>query len=376
MRFIISTDEFKALLIKLQSIVAQKATIPILSNFLIEASGDELVITATDLTVGVRCFAEAKIKEEGATTLPARRLTQLIKELTAPHIELATNEQEITEVIANSSHFKLHGMNRKEYPSLPDISKAQKFSIPQKELKEVLFHTAFAVSKEDNRYVLTGVFMSIADGKASFTGTDGKRLAKTELPVPVDASHSGNYIIPLKAVEEIQKGLLDTSEEAIFYLMPDKIAVEANGSTLITKLLTGDYPDISRVIPKASDKVVSIHREELITLLRQISLFTSDVDQSVRFTFQNGELILQANSIDVGEGQVSMPINYHDEPLHIAFNPNYFLDILRHSKDEQISLALTDSFNPGVITQGTIEKNDAETGPLYVLMPLRLSAQS
>ena len=375
MRFIISTDEFKALLIKLQSIVAQKATIPILSNFLIEASGDELEITATDLTVGVRCFAEAKIKEEGATTLPARRLTQLIKELTAPHIELVTSEQEITEVIANSSRFKLHGMSRKEYPSLPDISKAQKFSIPQKELKEVLFHTAFAVSKEDNRYVLTGVFMSIADGKATFTGTDGKRLAKTELPVPVDADHSGNYIIPLKAVEEIQKGLLDTSEEAIFYLMPDKIAVEANGSTLITKLLTGDYPDISRVIPTTSDKIVSIHREELITLLRQISLFTSDVDQSVRFTFENGELILQANSIDVGEGQVSMPINYHDEPLHIAFNPNYFLDILRHSKEEQISLALTDSFNPGVIKQGAIEKSDSESGPLYVLMPLRLSAQ-
>lgn len=372
MRFTIATDEFKALLNKLHSIVAQKSTIPILSNILIEAINGELILTATDLTVGVRCFSSAKIEEEGATTLPARRLSQLVKELTAPHIEVVTNEQEVTELIVNSSHFKLHGMSRKEFPSLPDISSAQKFTLSQRELKEVLFHTAFAVSKEDNRYVLTGVFMQIEKGIATFIGTDGKRLAKTKLPVPVDPEHKGSYIIPLKAVDEIQKSLQDSNDEATFYLMADKIAVEANGSILISKLLTGDYPDVTRVIPQTTEKKVVLHRDELITLLRQVSLFTSDVDHSVRFSFQSGELSLQANSIDIGEGQVSMPVNYQGEPLDIAFNPSYFLDILRHSKEEQVNIELIDSFNPGIITQHTSTES-TEASPLFVLMPLRLS---
>lgn len=374
MKFVIATQELNYLISKCLNIVAQKSTVPILSNMLVEARKGELVITATDLTVGIRCFTEAKILEEGATTLPAKRLAQLVRELTAVNVEVATGENNVTEIVADSSRFKLHGMSESEFPAIPDVSESTKFTVKQSQLRDMLFRTAFAVSREDTRYVLTGVFLEIKEGQASFIGTDGKRLAKNRLPVPLDASFNGQFIIPLKAVEEIQKNLEEGDADATVYLMQDKIAVEANNCTIITKLLSGDYPDVSRVIPGSPEKVVALHREELMTLLRQVSLFTADTNHSVKFTFNSGELLLTANTMEIGEGKVSMPVNYSGDQMEIAFNPNFFLDILRHSKNETVTMGISDAYNPGVITDCE-EAKDAESQetPLFVLMPMRLN---
>ena len=375
MKFVISTQELNYLLNKCYNVVAQKATIPILSNFLIEAKGGELVVTSTDLIVGIRCFIEAKILEEGATTLPAKKLVQLVRELTAVNVEVTSNASEITEIVADSSRFKLNGMNKSEFPSLPDIAEATQFKIKQGELKDMLFRTAFAVSREDNRYALTGVFMHVNNGSAAFSGTDGKRLARAHLPVTLDASFTGGYIIPLKAVEEILKNL-EEDGEATVYLMTDKIAVEANNTMIITKLLSGEYPDISRVIPENSEAVLSLHREEMMSLLRQVSLFAAEANHSVRFTFSDGELRLTANAMEVGEGKVSMPVNYHGPKMEIAFNPAFFLDILRHSKSETVTMGVTDAYNPGVITDNEIPAAAVpKASPLFVLMPMRLNEE-
>lgn len=373
MKFVISTQELNFLINKCLNVVAQKQTIPILSNFLIEAINDELVITATDLTVGIRCVTEAKILEEGATTLPAKRLAQLLKELTSINVEVSTNADEVTEIVADSSRFKLHGMGKNEFPTLPDMSGAVQFKIGQADLKDMLFRTAFAVSREDNRYVLTGVHMTISENMATFVGTDGKRLARAHTSIKSDSPLKGSYIIPLKAVEEILKNLKEEGDVTIF-LMSDKIGVEAENTTIISKLLSGDYPDINRVIPQNPETIVALHREELMSLLRQVSLFAADTNHSVRFTFVNGELKLTANAIEVGEGKVSMPVNYSGQKLEIAFNPGFFLDILRHSKNETIAMGITDAYNPGVITDQelTREKSKSPT-PLFVLMPMRLN---
>lgn len=349
-------------------------TIPILSNILIEAVNDELILTATDLTVGIRCFTDAKILEEGATTLPAKRLAQLIRELTVANLEVTTHDNEITEIVAGSSRFKLNGMNKSEFPALPTLAEATQFKILQKELKEILFSTAFAVSREDTRYVLTGVFLHIANREATFVGTDGKRLARAHLGVELDPAFVASYIIPLKAVEEIQKNLSDEGEATV-YLMADKIGVEASQALIITKLLSGDYPDVNRVIPEKSEIIVALHREELMTLLRQVSLFAGDTqNHSVRFTFADGELHLSANAMEIGEGRVSMPANYRGPKLEIAFNPHFFLDILRHSKGDTVSVGVTDPYNPGVIIDKEIVSAAvAAASPLFVLMPMRLS---
>lgn len=374
MKFVISTQEMNYLINKCQNVVAQKTTVPILSNFMIEAVNDEIILTATDLTVGVRCFTDAKILEEGSTTLPARKLAQLARELTSIDVEISTNN-DITEIKANTSRFRLNGMNTNEFPSLPQVTGAAHFKIPQATLKDLLFRTAFAVSKEDNRHVLTGLLMKIAEGKVHFTGTDGKRLAKAYAAVSIDPTFSGSFVVPLKAIDEISKNLLDEGDATIF-LMNDKIGVEAANTMIVTKLLSGEYPDVGRVIPQNPPIAVVLHREELISLLRQISLFTIDTNHSVRFCFSEGELHLSANTIEIGEGKVSMPVNFAGAPLEIAFNPAFFLDILRHCKSETVILGITDAYNPGIIIDGGDTAAMAnDPSPLFVLMPMRLNEE-
>jgi len=373
MKFSISTQEFNYLLSKCLNVVPLKPAIPILSNLLIEAYNGLLTITATDLTVSVCCSTEVKIQEEGATTVPAKRLAQLVRELTSVNLEITTNSNEISEIVADDSRFRLHGMNRATFPALPELNEAQQFCISQSELKSVLFRTAFAVSREDNRFVLTGLYLGVVNGIATFIGTDGKRLSRTFLPIAIDASFTGNFIIPLKAVEEAQKNLSDDEGEVKVYLIEDRIAIKTANVTIISKLLTGDYPDINRVIPTTTENAVALHREELMALLKQVALFTGET-HAARFTFSNGELHLAASNMEVGEGKVSMPANYQGPNLDIAFNPNFFLDILRHSKAEAVTLGITDPFSPGVIAdQGIGPLITSETSPLFVLMPMRLN---
>lgn len=364
MKFVISKSELSQLIRKIQNVVPQNAPIPILSHFLIEAEDDELVCTATDLTVGTRCSVPAKIHEKGSLSLPSKRFFQLVRELTDQNIEVVAADSEMAEIKAGSSRFRLHGMDKEEYPALPDLNEATQFTIPSAMLKDMLYRTSFAVSKEDNRYVLTGVLMRVEEGRAIFVGTDGKRLAKTETTIPLAPEFSGEFILPIKAVDEIVK-MLTEDEMATIYLTDDKVAVEAGNTMLVTKLLSGDYPDFEQVIASQSEVGMTLHREELITLLRQISLFTNDTSHSARFSFLPGELVLTANCADVGEGKVSMPVNYEGEKIEIAFNPFYFLDILKHSKDETVNLGISDAFNPGIITDSSKS--------LFIIMPMRLN---
>lgn len=376
MKFIISRQELAELVGRVHNIVAPKTPIPILSNFLLEAHDSSLVLTATDLTVGVRCTGSCKVIEPGATTLPARRFSQLIRELTASHLEISTNSKEITTIVADSSSFRIHGLPKLEFPGLPDLTGATKLNVTQGQLKDAFYRTSFAVSKEDNRYVLTGVFCHISNGQAIFVGTDGKRLARTQVTLQVDPSINYECIIPLKAVDEILKSLTDEEEPAVLSMLSDKIAVMASDTMIVSKLLSGDYPDVDRVIPTQSSCVVSLHREELMSLLRQVALFTTEESQSARFTLSKGELQVNATQMDVGEGKVSMPVNYDGQRFDIAFNPLYFLDILRHSKGETVSLGFTDAYNPGIIADGELQAVQKELpNPLFVLMPLRLTEE-
>lgn len=372
MKFIIPTQEFNYLISKIQNIIPLKATSPILNNFLIEASNDELILTATDLTVSIRCHTEIKVLEEGTTTLPAKKLAQLVRELSAPNLEISSNSNEITTLVAGSSRFKLNGMGTIDYPEMPNLSDAETIEIKQSQLKELLFRTSFAVSKEDNRYALTGLLMSINEGFLTFTGTDGKRLARAQTSLEIPQDINTQSIIPLKAIDEIVKNLADEEGNAKISIMPDKIAVFANQTLVVTKLLSGDYPDISRVIPEQTPITVSIHREEMLSLLRQVSLFAVDHHHSACFQFTQGELKLSANTHEFGEGHVAMPVNYQGSDLEIAFNPGFFIDILRHCKEEVVSLGLVDPFNPGMITDGEPSEEQPKTSSLFVIMPMRM----
>ena len=363
MKFVIARDELLNLIGYIQNVVAQKSSVPILSNFMMEVSGNELVLSATDLTVGVRCRTEVKVFEEGAITLPAKKFFYLVKELTSSHIEITSNNDDIANIISGSSSFKINGINKNEYPQLPDLTEAHCFKMPLNHFKTAFYRTAFAVSKENHRPVLTGVLMKILKKSIVFVGTNGRRLAKVEYDIDIEDELDVQYVLPIKAVDEILR-IPSDNEDLLIYLMQDKIAIDSGKVTLVTKFINGDYPDFTRIVLEDIETKITLHREELMSLLKQISLFTQDNNHSVKFYFSEGNLNLSANHSEVGHAKVSMPINYYGEPIQIAFNPNSFLDILRHSKDETVDLGLTDSFNPGVITDSS--------NAVCVLMPMRL----
>jgi len=365
MKVVISRIDLVNIIGKIQSIVPSKPSSPILGHVLLEARDDLLIVSATDLSVSLKCYATAAIVEEGAIALPARRFFQLVKELTAPQIKISAQTSESAEITTGSSVFKILGMNKAEFPQLPDLSGIPGFSLPHSVLKEMLTRTAFCAAREDNRYTLNGVQLQIANQKATFVGTDGKRLAKIASPIQIDQTIQGQHVISLKAVDEINKLLEDSDVPIHIHLSQDKLSLESGSTSLTAKLLLGQYPDVERVIPSKLVHKFSIHREELMSLLRQVSLFTSDSSHSVRFTFETGHLQLSGASAEVGEGKVSMPVDFLGERLDIAFNPHFFIDILRHSKDETIQLGLIDAHNPGLITDST--------NAIFVIMPMRLN---
>jgi DNA polymerase III subunit beta len=364
MKFIVPRLALLSLINKIQNVTAAKPAIPILANVLLEAIDDELILSATDLTVSMRAYVEAKVSEEGAITLPARRFFQLIRELSAPHIEIHSLSPEIGMVNAGTSHFKIQGMHKSEFPALPDLAEGFSFTLPAAQFKDLLSCTAFAAAHDDDRQVLNGVCIEIGNQHLSLISTDGKRLAKITTPIDLSVPKNASYIIPIKAVDEMMRILAGEEGSAKITLLSDKIACEIGSITLISKLIAGQYPDVSCFIPEKKQNPLILHREELMSLLRQVVLFTSEDSSATRFTFTTGELHLSAVSGQIGEGKVNMPVNYGGEKLEIAFNPHYLLDILRHSKDETVHFTLSDSYNPGMIT----DSSPAE----FVIMPMRL----
>lgn len=367
MRFVVDRQALLDVAPSIQNMVTTRPVLPILSHVLIEATQGGLEITVTDLTVGVRCIIPAEVSKQGSATVSARRFLQLIRELSTSQLQLHAPGS-VTEVSSGPSRFKLHGLQVNDFPKLPSLKSAVTVDIPQAVLKKALWLTSFAVAREDSRYTLMGLFLGLQGGVATLVGTDGKRLARTELQLNLPSDFSGNFTLPLKAVEEMQKMLSDSDETARLHLMTDRIGLEVGGFLLVSKLLTGDFPNFDRVIPKSCPIRATIDREELMALLRQIALFTTEQNQAVQFSFQSGELTLEAANGEVGEGRVSMPIQLEGKGLTIAFNPAYLLDILRHLEGESFSLQLTDAFNPGVITDSH--------KTLFILMPMRLQNET
>ena len=362
MKFIISRPDLASLVGSIQGVVPSKPVTPILSNVLIEAHNGKVILSTTDLKVSIRAQTQANIIEEGAITLSARRFFQLIRELTIPEITLTTSDTNTAYIQAGESRFCFHGIHANTFPIFPTLTHTEHFSISAKKLKEMLVKSAFAAAREDSRHVLNGVLMKIENHNAIFIGADGKRLAKLLTSIELNSDHTHDYLISLKAVEEIIQ-LIDQEESIEVYLDLDKIGIEGENTFLVTKLLSGKYPDVEHIIPKTSKFTLTLHREELITLLKQMALFTTNKNQPIHFTFTPGELTLTAASIEIGEGKASMAVDYSGELLEISFNPLSFYDILRHSYDEIISLSITDSYSPGLITDST--------SALYVIMPMR-----
>ena len=368
MNISITKDQIIAGLQAVQNVVSTRTTLPILSNVLIRAEGSHVEFTATDLDVTVACKVEAKVVKPGATTLPVKKLFGIVRELTG-EIEIETDEKNLSSIRSGSSFFKIHGLAADEFPPLPKFKDDKKVSLPQENIRGMIRKTSFAVSTDESRYVLNGIFISLKEGKMTFVATDGRRLALVDEEVDISEKSAGEFIVPAKAINELNRLLQDKGDvELKFGENQASFALKSETGfsvLLITKLIEGNYPNYRQVIPGEAKERIGVGREELVQALRRAEIMTSEKANSVKLAFGKNLLTITANSPEVGEARETMAINYKGKEMAIAFNPRYLIDPLNALTEDEIFIELIDELSPGVVKIN---------GPfLYVVMPMRLN---
>jgi DNA polymerase-3 subunit beta len=368
MNISITKDQIIAGLQAVQNVVSTRTTLPILSNVLLRAEGGHVEFTATDLDVSVTCKVEAKVIKSGATTLPVKKLFGIVRELNG-EIEIETDEKNISSIRSGSSFFKIHGLSADEFPPLPKFKDDKKVLLPQENIRAMIRKTSFAVSTDESRYVLNGIFISLKEGKMTFVATDGRRLALVDEEVDISEKSAGEFIVPAKAVNELNRLLQDKGDVELKF-GENQASFALKNETgfsvlLITKLIEGNYPNYRQVIPGEAKERIGVGREELVQALRRAEIMTSEKANSVKLAFGKNLLTITANSPEVGEARETMAINYKGKELAIAFNPRYLIDPLNALGEDEVFIELIDELSPGVIKIN---------GPfLYVVMPMRLN---
>ncbi len=369
MNLTISKEQIINGLQAVQNVVSSRTTLPILSNVLLRAEGERLELTATDLDVTIACAVEAKVKKPGASTVPVKRLFGIVRELSNAEIDLEVDEKNNCTVRSGPSFYKINGLSADEFPPLPKFKEEKKVVLPQETVKGMMKKTSFAISTDESRYVLNGIFFSLKDHKMTLVATDGRRLALVDEEADVTENSQGEFIVPAKTVNELNRLLQEKGElelryaenQASFSLKDEK----GSSVLIITTLIEGNYPNYRQVIPAETKERVTLVREEFLHALRRAEIMTSEKSNSVKLSFGKNRLEITANSPEVGEAKETLAINYKGPEMAIAFNPKYMIDPLNALTNDEVFLELIDELSPGVLKIN---------GPfLYVVMPMRLT---
>ena len=364
MKFSVSKEKLLEGLQTVQNVVSTRTTLPILSNVLLQAADGQLRLTTTDLDVGVRGCVEAQIDKPGATTLPARRLFTIVRELPAAEIQIDIDSKNVASIRSGPSFFKILGLPEEEFPPLPKFENAKSFTIRQKDLRDGLKKTSYAISTDETRYVLNGILCSFKDNKITLVATDGRRLALVDIELEFPRSQEVEIIVPTKAVTELQR-LLGEEGDVKLTVGENQIAFEVNGTLLVSKLIEGNYPNYRQVIPAEAKERITLEREAFLNTVHRVSLLASEKSNSVKLVFSKNNIDIMANTPEVGEAKESLPVQYKGKEFSIAFNPEFLMAPLRNLANDEVFLDLIDEMSPGVIK--------IQSPFLYVLMPMRIS---
>ena len=365
MKFTISKEAFLTALQQVQHVVSTRTTLPILSNVLLKAGKGQLQLSTTDLDVAINGSVEAEVTEAGATTLPARRLAGIVRELPSDEVEVSVDEKNVAHIRSGPSYFKVMGLAHDEFPPLPTFTDAKEFKLEQRVLKDCLKKTSYSISTDETRYVLNGILCAFKDGMLTMVATDGRRLAMVEQELEFPQSHEGDIIIPTKAVNEIQR-LLGDEGEVILKVASGQVGFDLGNYFLASKLIEGNYPNYRQVIPGESKARIALDRDPLLRTLARVSLLLNDKSNSVKLHFSKDNVEVVANSPDVGEARENVAVNYKGADMTIAFNPEFLMAPLRNLVSDEVYLHLIDEISPGVVRSGS--------NFLYVLMPMRVNS--
>lgn len=372
MEITISKFELLRELTATQGVVERKTTIPILSNYLFEASGDKLSLTATDLDLSLRTVCNAKVKKEGSCTIPARKLYDYVKLLPDAEITIKLLENHWVSIRCGRSNTKMVGMAKSNFPSLPVFPTAGVVKIPAQVLRFMIAKTGFAIASEESRYTLNGALMVLKPESITMVATDGHRLAHIERSGEKFDGVSGEMktLIPKKAMDEL-KALVDAAEdvETIDFAKDESTLFFRIGPRLLTsRQLTGQFPNFEAVLPKDNNKHVSLNGDDFNAAIQRVAQFSDERSRAVRLRLEKGELKLSASSTETGESEDSIETPYNGDTLTIGFNATYLLDFLKAVGSGDVSLELKDPQSAGQLRPLSVEDYKYR----YIVMPMRI----
>ncbi|MEQ7874109.1 DNA polymerase III subunit beta [Sphingomonas sp. ASV193] len=350
-----------------QSVVERRNTIPILSNVLLEAKDDgSLRLMATDLDLQVDESVAAQVAQAGATTVPAHTFFDIVRKLPeGSQVELTAADGKM-QVVAGRARFNLSTLPRDDFPVIAEGELPTRFDLPAQLLRQIIDKTRFAISTEETRYYLMGIFLHVADDKLKAAATDGHRLARVTVDKPEGADGMPDVIIPRKCVAELRK-LLDEVEGTVeVSLSPTKVRFGLGAAVLTSKLIDGTFPDYNRVIPTANDKLLKLDPKSFMAGVDRVSTIASEKTRAVKMAVDRDKLTLSVTSPENGLATEELAADYSTDPIEIGFNARYLMDILQQIEGDSVEVHLADAAAP------TLLRENDKSSALYVLMPMRV----
>lgn len=368
MRFTISREKLQEGLNAVSASIPTKTTLPVLANILVETTDRGIRLSGTDLDIAVGTEVAADVESAGAVTVPARKLSELARELPPAPVKVAAQGEQRILLECGRSRFRLLGLPRDEFPSFPAIRFDESWRIRSGELQKLIAATAFAVSTEESRPILNGVLWELRPDLMRMVATNGHRLAKMETPITASSAPASDLIVPPKALEQVRR-LFPAEEELEVARGENHIGFRSPLTAVYTRLIEGPYPNYDQVIPRDNDKVAVADKVALASALRRMSVMASDQTHRIRMAFNAGMVKFSVTTPDLGEASDELPVRYTGDPLEIGFNASYLLEVLRYMPTDEVRLTFK-----APERAATIEPEDWNDPGSYMclVMPLRL----
>jgi len=337
MKFTITREKLHEGLGAVAASVPTKTTLPVLANILVEATKDGLSLSGTDLDISVSTTIPASVDQEGATTLPARKLVEIVKELPNAAIRMTSSGEQRVQIECGRSKFKLLGLARDEFPAFPSVKFEGGWKVAARELQKLIGHVAFAASTEESRPILNGVLWELRPDRMRMVATNGHRLARMDVPASGQGGGQADLIIPPKALEQIRR-LFGGEEEIEIGKSDNHLGFRSTSTQIYTRLIEGPYPNYEQVIPRENDKSLTADKAALAAALRRMSIVASDQTHRIRMAFTNGACKLSVQTPDLGEAQEELAVAYEGDTLEIGFNAAYLLEILKYMPTDEVRM--------------------------------------
>jgi DNA polymerase-3 subunit beta len=372
MEITVSKSELLKELTATQGVVERKTTIPILANFLFEAAGDKLSITATDLDLSLRTACPAKVKKDGSCTIPARKLYDYAKLLGDGDITIKLLENHWVQIRSGRSNTKMVGMARANFPALPLFPAESAIKLPAQVVRNLIAKTIFSISNEESRYTLNGALMVLKPESIIMVATDGHRLAHIEHNnSKLNVSGEMKVLVPKKAMSELNSLLNAADIQEVEFARDESTLFFRIGSRLLTsRQLTGQFPNYEAVLPRDNNKSVTVHCDELSSAIQRVAQFADERSNAIRMRVEKNELKISSSNTETGESEDSMETSYDGDPMMIGFNSQYLLEFLKVVNSGDVRFEFKDSQSAGQLRPD--EASDSEYKYRYIIMPMRI----